>query len=75
LLDDALVEAVGLLVGEQQRGFDHRLLAQLLELEARAEHHACQHQHCQYDHRQEQEREQSLSPRTIGHGRLSDGRV
>ena len=45
LLDDALVEAIGLFIGEQQRGLDHRLLTQLFQLEAGAEHHARQDQH------------------------------
>ncbi len=37
LLDDALVEAVGLLVGEAEGGLEDRLLPQALDLERRAE--------------------------------------
>ena len=37
LLDDALVEAVGLLVGEAERRLEHRLLPEALDLEGRPE--------------------------------------
>ena len=37
LLDDLLVEAVGLLVGEAERGLEDRLLAEPLDLERRAD--------------------------------------
>jgi hypothetical protein len=67
LLDDALVQAIGLFVGEQERRLDDGLFAELLELEARPKHDAGEHQHRDDDRRQQQKREQAGTPRAVGH--------
>ena len=55
LLDDALVEAVGLLAGEAERGLEDRLLAQPLDLERRAEGEVREDADGDEDRRQEHE--------------------
>ncbi len=65
LLDDLLVETIGLFGRKAERGFEDRLLPELLDLDRRAEREVSEHADSDEHEGQEHEAREAIAPRSV----------